>query len=62
VLQPNHYCFLSSQGASIKAVKDLIVSQEFSSKKSLISYEGLLYKRQAHPPVFALLRTHLIKR
>ncbi|MGR3020539.1 hypothetical protein, partial [Vibrio vulnificus] len=29
------------------SVKDLIVTQEFSSKKSLTSCEGLLYKRQA---------------
>ncbi|MGL1049035.1 hypothetical protein ACSTDW_20425, partial [Vibrio vulnificus] len=29
------------------SVKDLIVKQEFSSKKSLTSCEGLLYKRQA---------------
>ncbi|WP_207217049.1 hypothetical protein, partial [Vibrio vulnificus] len=28
------------------SVKDLIVKQEFSSKKSLTSCEGLLYKRQ----------------
>uniref|UniRef100_UPI00356428C6 hypothetical protein n=1 Tax=Shewanella putrefaciens TaxID=24 RepID=UPI00356428C6 len=57
VLQPNHYCFLSSQGASIKAVKDLIVSQEFSSKKSLISYEGLLYKRQPNEGGFLYLQS-----
>ncbi|WP_207217093.1 hypothetical protein, partial [Vibrio vulnificus] len=37
------------------SVKDLIVKQEFSSKKSLTSCEGLLYKRQASWPVFCIL-------
>ncbi|RZR28756.1 hypothetical protein, partial [Vibrio vulnificus] len=35
------------------SVKDLIVKQEFSSKKSLTSCEGLLYKRQPNIDGFA---------
>ncbi|WP_277986334.1 flagellar basal body rod C-terminal domain-containing protein, partial [Vibrio vulnificus] len=37
------------------SVKDLIVKQEFSSKKSLTSCEGLLYKRQPKGPVSVTL-------
>ncbi|MCU8477664.1 hypothetical protein M2G46_14670, partial [Vibrio vulnificus] len=37
------------------SVKDLIVKQEFSSKKSLTSCEGLLYKRQASAGFCCLL-------
>ncbi|RZQ28910.1 hypothetical protein D8T42_16285, partial [Vibrio vulnificus] len=41
------------------SVKDLIVKQEFSSKKSLTSCEGLLYKRQPKREVFDVYSTVL---